>query len=656
MSHLRRKSRGSSVPVVLVALLCGLLLAACSSAAASTRQATPTAAKPRAAAGGVLTWAEQPGASPNFIFPLANGPHASSANFSDFQYFMFLPLYWFGVDGQPTLNTSLSLAPAPVYERHDTIAVVNLKHWRWSDGEPVDAQDVLFWMNMMRAEKQNWAAYVPGEFPDDITNVVATGKYQVTFYLNKSYNPHWFTYNQFSIQVTPVPEAWDITSPKARPGSGGCANYSYKSITVNPKTFVPTSRGARACAAVYDFLSEQSGLNPKNPSATNTAALTTFATNPLWQVVDGPWRLRSYTTDGEAIFVPNKSYSGPDRPRLAKFVELPFTSATAEYNALLAGAVDVGYIPFSEITVPAPEPGKAGPNNPSLKNKYKLESSYNWGINYFPLNFHSTGDHGAAGAIFRQLYFRQALQSLIDQPAYDLKIFRNYAIPTYGPVPIEPPTYASPQERKNPYPYNPSKSKRLLTSHGWHVVPEGTTICERPGVSATECGRGIRAGTPLSFTLQYESGDAALTELVSDEVSAWEEVGIHVSLTQATYDTVISNATDCTSGCPWEMEDWGNGWGYAPDYYPTGGDIFGPKAILNPSGYSNPTNTRLIAETHTSSSRAVFYEYQDFLAKQLPDVWQPTILSETEVEKDVNIGPLNIIGDISPAQWYFVKR
>ena len=69
----------------------------------------------------------------------------------------------------------------------------------------------MFWMNMLHAEKVNWGAYVPGEFPDNVTNVVADSATQLTFTLNNSYNPQWFTYNELS-QITPLPEAWDVTT------------------------------------------------------------------------------------------------------------------------------------------------------------------------------------------------------------------------------------------------------------------------------------------------------------------------------------------------------------------------------------------------------------------------------------------------------------
>ena len=45
---------------------------------------------------------------------------------------------------------------------------------------------------------------------------------------------------------------------------------------------------------------------------TEAGDLGTYATNPLWQVVDGPFKLTAYdATDNGATVVPNPSYSGP---------------------------------------------------------------------------------------------------------------------------------------------------------------------------------------------------------------------------------------------------------------------------------------------------------------------------------------------------------
>src|ERR1700728_5445893 len=90
-----------------------------------------------------------------------------------------------------------------------------------------------------------------------------------------------------------------------------------------------------------------------------------------------------------------------------------------------------------------------------------------WGINYIFMNYASL----QSGAIFRQLYMRQAMEHLINQAGYISAFLEGYAYPTYGPVPQKPSSnFVSPEEQQNPYPYNPKDATSILTQHGWHVV------------------------------------------------------------------------------------------------------------------------------------------------------------------------------------------
>ncbi len=439
--------------------------------------------------GGTATWAEAPNTRPDYIFPFMSLAYFTVANINQFQYLMYRPLYWFGQGAQPTLNPSLSLARKPVYSAQDTTVVVKLKPYKWSDGETVTVQDVMFWMNMLHSNKTGWAGYTPNSIPDDIKGITVDSSTQLTFTLNAPVNPEWFTYDQLS-QITPLPVAWDVTSTGAAAGSGGCSTAPFG--TADPK-----------CNAVYSYLSKEAGNDPAHPNTTN-AATTTYATNALWQVVDGPWKLASFDAAGNTTFVRNKSYSGSPKPTLSTFVEVAFATEAEEYKALVGGHISFGYLPLSEVTKPTANPVAAAGNGPHV-GRYSLEPLYTWSIDYFPANFNSTGDEGDAGNIWKQLYFRQAFQYLVDQPRLIHDIDRGYGLPTYGPVPLLPANpFVSRVEKANPYRYSVSKAKALLSGHGWKVVAGGTTTCTDPGTGAGQCGKDIPAGAKLAFTLQYD--------------------------------------------------------------------------------------------------------------------------------------------------------
>jgi peptide/nickel transport system substrate-binding protein len=648
-------------------LLAALLMAACGSSSPSSTNTSSTTSSTlppnQLQKGGLATWAEPPMTAPNYIFPI-NSCCFSVANLSDFQDLMYRPLYWFGTGNQPTLNESLSLAYPPVYSDGDTVATVNLKtNYMWSNGEHVDAKDVVFFMNMLQVVKTvDWGAYAPGYFPDNVASVTATGTYQVTFHLTSAFSSTWFTYNELS-QITPLPLAWDITTAGAAPQSGGCSNAAFASIsTTSSKSqpIIPVGSAATACWNVYNYLA-----NTKTGQAATPA---TYATNPLWAIVDGPWKLQSLsTTTGNVVFVPNPHYDGPTKPSLAEFEELGFTSDTSEYESLRAGnSVDVGYIPPQDVPQNTGNPLVAGQNASSLASRYTLSPLYDFQINYFPLNFQNP----TMGKVFQQLYVRQALQSLIDQETYVKTLDAGYGVVTAGPVPTTPPTYASQEELSNPYPYDPSKAKSLLTSHGWTGVGPGeTATCTDAGSGSNQCGAGIAAGTKLSFTLLYATGITSFTDQVNDMVNSWSQVGIKVTAKGEQFSTVISTAAvNCfaTGNCDWDAADWGGGWVFSPDYLPTGEEIFDGKpgcsspadlAVSNAGSYCDATNHANILATTKSSSLSVLYTYENYLAQQLPVLFQPLAASSlTEITDHLyGVTPQNVFGTLNPENWEWQK-
>jgi peptide/nickel transport system substrate-binding protein len=510
-----------------------------------------------------------------------SGTYYSNVNLYQFQALMYRPLYWFGQGTQPSFNESLSLANAPVYSNGGKTVTITMKKYAWGDGKPVTSEDVIFFMQMLKAETSIWPVYVPGEFPDNVVSMSAPNASTVVFHLDKAYSQTWFLYNELS-QITPLPQhAWDKES-----AAGAVGNYT------------ATPAGAKA---VFNYITKQA----QNPSA--------YATNPMWAVVDGPFKLKTFdSTTGTTVFVPNAKYSGPVKASYSSLTLEPFTTDTAEFNALRSGAITYGYTPpqdSSQIPVIASQ-------------GYTSSPWIGWSINYFPMNFNNP----TVGPIFRQLYFRQAFQELVNQPVDIKKALYGYGYPTYGPVPIEPKnTLSTPQEASNPYPYNPVKSAALLRAHGWSVQPGGTTTCAKPGSAVSDCGTGITKGEKMVFNLQYNNGFTYVSQFMQQMKSDLAKYdGIQLNLTTAPFNTVLANAVPCKGKtCTWQMENWGQGWSYGPDYYPTGESIFETGSNINEGSYSNPVNDANINATHVVSSVSALYKYENYLALQLPDVWQP---------------------------------
>ena len=531
---------------------------------------------------------------------------------------MYRPLYWFGRGSQPLLNPALSLAGMPVF--HGTKVTITLKHYRWSNGTPVTAGNVVFWLHMMLAVPQHYGGY--SGFPANVTGIRAANPTTLTMTMDQAYSPTWFLYNDLS-QVVPMPAAWDRTA----------RGPSHCTTTVAD------------CAAVYAYLDAQS------------KAMTTYVSSPIWSVVDGPWRLSAFDADGHVTFVPNKSYSGPVKPKLAAFQEVPFASEAAEYFVLQSPAgstkIDVGYLPFQDAP---PKAARAAVGaNPLAGKGYTLSPLYGWAINYYVMNFQSTTGNGP---VIRQLYFRQAMAYLMNQAAVIAGPLRGYGVPTVGPVPSTPLTrFLSPQGRKgDPFPYNPAKAKALLASHGWHVVPDGVTTCTAP----SRCGPGIRRGQGLQFNFPYASGSGWAALEMGQLRSNAARLGIKLNLRPEAFGLVTElaagNCVVAKTPCNWDMANWGGGWGFSPDYLPTGETLFVCRAIANSGGFCDKANDTLIGKTLTSNNLQDLYHWQDYLATRLPLMWQPNYVALTEIADNLKgVTPQSPTNTINPENWYFVK-
>ncbi len=592
--------------------LCALMLAGSGSLATGA-----LAPEVQASSGATVKFGLPPNEIPNSIFPLVD--LVSNANLFDLQYLLYRPLYWFGTNGTPVLNEKYSLGDAPVFSNGGKTVTITLKSYHWSDGRPVTNRDVEFWMDMLIANKSDWFDYVPGLFPDNVASMSfpAATPEQFSLTFDKAYSQTWLTYNELS-QIIPIPQqAWDRTS-----ATGPIGDYD------------ETASGAKA---VYSYLTSQA------------TTVSTYASNPIWKVVDGPWELTTYSSaTGYAVFTPNPDYTGPKQGNVTKFEEIPFTSDAAEFDALRSGQLDYGYVPSQDLD-----------QESYLKSHgYQIADWVGWGYNSIVLNY----TNPSVGALFSQLYIRQALQRSIDQPEIDHDVFKDTAYPTYGPVPVKPSSpFLTDEEKDNPLPYSLAAARQLLKSHGWTIHVGGEDRCERPGTGAGECGAHISKGEGLAFTQEFASGSETFAAAVEAIKSAWSEAGIQVTLQQKPTNVIFLNLSPCVDGkggCSWEMANIGAPGStptYSPDYYPTGETFFTTGAATNVGGYSNPEMNSLIRQTQLNSSLKVFDRYEDFAATQLPDLWEPNFYYQISVIRTSLKGvlPQNPNLNINPEMWTF---
>jgi peptide/nickel transport system substrate-binding protein len=600
------------VRLALVAAACALVAAGCGGGSGGGNSTAGHGGTPEQ--GGTATFALPVGEDFTWLFPIENtvGDEPWDINVEES---LWRPLYFAGQGEQPVIDNQLSIANPPVYSDNDRTVTVTLKPWRWSDGTPVTSRDVEFFMNLEKYNKAQDAWYVQGEMPDNISSIDYPNASTIVFHLNTTYSEQWFTNNQLT-WIYPLPQhMWDKTS-----------------LTGTVGDYDRTAAGAKS---VFNFLYGQS------------SKVSTYQSNPLWQTVDGPWKLTGYdATTFQTTLSPNAAYTGPGKPYLSKFVIESYPSETAEVDALRAGEVTYGYLPFSDF----------GLTGVLQRTGYTLAPWAPEYVQWAELGYTSK----TYGPLVKQLYIRQALQHLINQPLYMNQLFHNDGQYTYGPVPNLPGSpYVSPQEKIDPDPYSVAAARSLLTSHGWAPGAGGIMTCQQPGTGANQCGAGIAAGRQLSFKMMYSTGEESTNTEVETYQTAAQQAGIAINLDPQTEQTMFSIGGTCPPGpCDWGIliySAWM--WNYGQgSVYPTVESAFETGNYWG-GGYSDPTADKLIQQAFQSTGIQYLYDEENYLSQQVAALWFPTVDNAISVVSNKLSGwqPQQVFANPMPENWYFTK-
>ncbi len=623
---MRRLTRGARAGTAIAAgaLAMGLVTSTGASALAShavmhqprNYGSIPKAGTPKS--GGTVTIAESPGAGPNWIFPVTPAANESVYTVSDFQGFSWLPVLYAPKGESPQISWNQSLAKSISFKNFNRTVIIHLRNnYKWSNGKPVTARDVEFYIWLLKAavkiSPSNFGNYTPGLFPDNLSSMGTPNNYTLVLKLKHTYNPNFLELSQLGV-LEPLPTAaWSKTSLHGR-------DIPFNNI--------------RNAEKIYNFLAGQS------------KKLATYGTNPLWKVVDGPYVISSFdpSTDG-CSFVRNKRYTGFGRPHINKVVEVAFTSTQAEFNQLLQGKIDFGGVDFSDL--------KQVPN--LKRHGYAVWGAPDFGFNYVVYNFKDgTNDFGH---IIGQLYVRQALAHLQNEPAVikSPAMFDGAASQAYGPVPTSPSSPFTPKSAAHdPYPFSIAKARTLLGKHGWRKV-NGVLTCEK-----TSCGGGIPKGTKFETNIIYGSQPAIIGQQDEAWASNMAKLGIKITLQSETFNQIISTYSDVGTNAKnrnqWGMIDFG---GFTGFVYPTMNEIFNTTGSFNFGGFSNPAVDRAIHASEYSLNNSAVQKELNLETQLQPGLFQPMPDGIAAWKKSLSGPAYSFAAEsqyvLEPNLWYFKK-
>src|SRR6202042_3497040 len=266
------------------------------------------------------------------------------------------------------------------------------------------------------------------------------------------------------------------------------------------------------------------------------------------------------------------------------------TGFTSELNAMKSGSLDimVGLDP-SQLA-----------EAPSLKSQgIDVFGGPGWGWFGGIINFKDTAND--FDKVIAQGYVRGAIDHLIDQPGIIKGIYKGAAVTAYGPA----------DATQAPYAYSPSTAVSVLKAHGWKVVPNGQTTCQKAGTAADECGAGIPAGTPLKFVWANPPSSFSTTAVLESEALASvakQDAGINIDLQTKTFNFLTSNYNNQNPAASKYTNDWGvnNYGGLFTDYYPAAEGVWNFGGGFNLGDFADAKATTLMnASVHSRAASAI---------------------------------------------------
>lgn len=210
---------------------------------------------------------------------------ADNAYSEESGWLLYPNLLWINRFSQ--IDWSRSLASA-VTTADDTVFIITLRPWHWSDGVPLTAQDVAYSFALAKQLGPSWPGYGSGGMPYIVKSLTVLNAAQLQITTVHPVNPTWFMYNGIG-GLEPLPE------------------HAWKHYTLD------------------QLLQMQS-------------------TPAFFNVVDGPVKIQRLDVGMDAVFVPNPAWEGP-KLHFSRLVFEFLEGDGANIQGVESGAFDAAAVP-----------------------------------------------------------------------------------------------------------------------------------------------------------------------------------------------------------------------------------------------------------------------------------------------------------------------
>ncbi|WP_041780081.1 ABC transporter substrate-binding protein [Allocoleopsis franciscana] len=332
-----------------------------------------------------------------------------------------------------------------------------------------------------------------------------------------------FTYNEIyfnELIPTPVRDVLKIGESEALPTVRKLSDRQVE-FTV-PEPFAPFLR--ITSLPILPAHSLQESITTKDAQGKpKFLTMLGTSTDPSTIIVNGPYQLASYVPNERVIFQKNPYYWRQPQPYIEQFIWQIVESTDTSLIQFRSGGLDVLSI---------------SPDYFSLLKREEKRSNFSIhedgpapGTSFIAFNLNKGRRNGKSlidpikSRWFNTVAFRQAVAHAINREQMNNNIFRGLGELQNSPISVQSPYYLSSQEGLKIYDYNPARAKELLLGAGFKYNKQGQLF--------------DADGNRVHFTLITNAGNKIREAMAAQIQADLSQIGMQVDLFPLAFNTLL---------------------------------------------------------------------------------------------------------------------
>lgn len=262
-------------------------------------------------------------------------------------------------------------------------------------------------------------------------------------------------------------------------------------------------------------------------------SMWTTGTPPEAIIGNGPYRLSQYLPSQRVIFEKNPHYwqqddAGNPQPYVQELVWQVIESTDNQLLQFRSGGLDVIGVSPDEFALMKREEERG--------NFTIYEGGPALGTTFMTFNLNKASRDGQPlvdpikSKWFNSIAFRQAVSYAIDRPTMINNIYQGLGEPQTSPLPVQSPFYASPADGLPTYGYDPDQARQLLEQDGFQYNAAGQLLDAE--------------GNRVRFTLLTNSGNKIREAIGAQIKQDLSKIGIQVDFQPISFNALVTKLSD----------------------------------------------------------------------------------------------------------------